>query len=288
MPLLGAHQSIAGGLHLAFDRIRKVQGEALQIFTANQRQWRAAPLKAEDVVLFREKWLQTGAMPIASHASYLINLATSQEEMASKSQAALIEELQRCQQLAIGFVVVHPGSHGGAGVEQGLAQVVRNLDQVLVCSGALESELKVLLETTAGQGTSLGSRFEELGWLLRQSSYPAHLGICVDTCHIFAAGYDLRSKEVYEQTFARLEHCVGCRHIHFFHLNDSKTECNSRVDRHQHIGEGAIGLEGFRLLLADPRFRHHPMTLETSKGDDLAEDIVNLKRLRELMQPLPA
>ena len=287
MPQLGAHQSIAGGLHLAFDRVRKIQGEALQIFTANQRQWRAAPLKEEEVALFQQKWLQSVTkMPVASHASYLINLATSQEEIAAKSVAALVEEIRRCHQLGIVFVVLHPGSHGGAGVEQGLIEVACNLDQALVQSGALESGLKVLLETTAGQGSSLGSRFEELGWLLAQSRYPAHLGICVDTCHIFAAGYDLRSKEVYEQTFARLERHVGCRHIHFFHLNDSKKDCGSRVDRHEHIGEGAIGLEGFRLLLDDPRFRHLPMTLETPKGDDLAEDLFNLNRLKALMRPL--
>lgn len=283
MPLLGAHQSIAGGLHLAFERISEVGGESLQIFTANQRQWRAVQLQTEDVRLFKERWRQSGKMPVASHASYLINLAASEPEKAVKSVAAFVEELQRCQQLGISFVVIHPGSHGGAGIEAGLAEVARNLDLALEHSGGLDANLKILLETTAGQGTSLGSRFEELGWLLGQSRYPEHLGVCVDTCHIFAAGYDLCSAAGYEQTFAQLEGHIGCRHIHFFHLNDSKKSCGSRVDRHEHIGEGHIGLEGFRCLLNDPRFRSHPMTLETDKGANLVEDIENLRRLRALI-----
>ena len=287
MPLLGAHQSIAGGLYLALDRIRQVGGESLQIFTANQRQWRTAPLKPEEVGLFQEKWLESGKMPIASHASYLINLGTSQAEMAAKSVAAFVEELQRCQQLGISLVVIHPGSHGGTGIEQGLAEVVCNLDLALEGSGILDSDLRVLLETTAGQGTSLGSRFEELGWLLQQSRYPAHLGICVDTCHVFAAGYGLSSLAEYQQTMDQLEQCIGCDRIHFFHLNDSKKGCGSRVDRHEHIGEGAIGIDGFQHLLTDPRFQHHAMTLETPKGADLAEDIANIKRLRLAMTKSP-
>ena len=283
MPLLGAHQSVAGGLHLAFDRIKQVGGASLQIFTANQRQWRSTPLQPEAIRLFQERWQENGMMPVASHASYLINLATSQAEMAAKSVGAFGEELARCQQLGIGFVVIHPGSHGGAGIEQGLTEVVRNLDLALERSGVLESGLIVLLETTAGQGTALGSRFEELGWLLQQSRYPAHLGVCVDTCHIFAAGYALSSPAEYQQTLEQLEHSIGCDRTHFFHLNDSKKECGSKVDRHEHIGEGKIGIEGFRNLLTDHRFQHHPMTLETPKGADLAEDIENLRRLRSVL-----
>jgi deoxyribonuclease-4 len=283
MPLLGAHQSVAGGLHLAFDRIRHVGGAALQIFTANQRQWRSAPLQPEEIRLFQEKWLENNMMPVAAHASYLINLAASQAEMAAKSVGAFAEELARCQQLGIGIIVIHPGSHGGAGIEQGLAEVVRNLDLALEHSGVLESDVIVLLETTAGQGTALGSRFEELGWLLQQSRYPAHLGVCVDTCHIFAAGYAFSSPAGYQQTMEQLEHCIGCDRIHFFHLNDSKKECGSRVDRHEHIGEGKIGIDGFQHLLTDPLFQHRPMTLETPKGADLAEDIENLRRLRSIL-----
>ncbi len=283
MPLLGAHQSISGGLHLAFDRISQVGGESLQIFTANQRQWRTAQPNAEDVRRFAERWRQSGEIPVASHASYLINLAASEPEKAMRSVAAFTEELERCLQLGIAFVVIHPGSHGGAGIDAGLSEVTRNLDMALERSRVPDSNLRVLLETTAGQGTSLGSRFEELGWLLAQSRYPEQVGVCVDTCHIFAAGYDLCSVTGYEQTFAQLEQHIGCNRIHFFHLNDSKKACGSRVDRHEHIGEGRIGLEGFRCLLNDPRFHNHPMTLETDKGADLAEDVENLRRLRALI-----
>ena len=283
MPLLGAHQSIAGGLHLAFDRIEQVGGESLQIFTANQRQWRSAPLQAEQIRQFQERWRQSGGMPVASHASYLINLAAADTEKAAKAVAAFGEELQRCLQLGIPFVVIHPGSHGGIGVEAGLARVVENLDRALEQVKAPDAAIKVLLETTAGQGTSLGSRFEELGWLLSRSRYPEHVGICLDTCHIFAAGYNLATAAGYAQTLAEFEAHIGCRHLHFFHLNDSLKSCGSRVDRHAHIGEGQMGLEGFRSLLNDPRFRHHPMTLETDKGLDLSEDVENLRRLRTLL-----
>ncbi len=283
MPLLGAHQSIAGGLHLAFARNREVGGESLQIFTANQRQWRVKNPDPEAIKLFRATWSEHGDLPVAAHASYLINLAASAPEAAEKSAAAFVDELHRCRLLGIRFVVIHPGSHGGAGVEAGLVQVVRQLDMALERAGVLDADCRILLETTAGQGTSLGSSFAELGWLLGQSRHPEHLGVCVDTCHLFAAGYDLRSEEGYGRTFAELEREIGCGHVHFFHLNDSKKGCGSRVDRHEHIGRGEIGLAGFRRLLADPRFRHLPMTLETPKGEDLAEDVENLRVLRSLM-----
>jgi deoxyribonuclease-4 len=283
MPLLGAHQSIAGGLHLAFARIAQVGGESLQIFTANQRQWKAKALTDEEIRLFQETWQKHGFMPVASHASYLINLAAQDPDKAEKSIAAFSEELIRCRQLGINLVVIHPGSHGGRGIEAGLQEVSRNLEQALVRSQALDSELKILLETTAGQGTSLGSRFEELGYLLKNTRYPQHLGICVDTCHIFAAGYDIRRPATYNQTMAALAKQIGLDQIHLFHLNDSQKDCGSRVDRHAHIGQGRIGLEGFRLLLNDARFSHLPMTLETDKGPDLHEDVINLTRLRALI-----
>lgn len=283
MPLLGAHQSIAGGLHLAFDRIDQVGGESLQIFTANQRRWNSPPLHADEVRLFRQRRQQSGDMPVASHASYLINLAASNPQKADKAVAAFVEELHRCQQLGIPYLVIHPGSHGGMGVDAGLEQVVVNLDAALERARLSAASPIVLLETTAGQGTSLGSRFEELGRIRDQSRFAEHLGVCFDTCHIFAAGYRLAAAEEYARTFAEFEAHVGCKHLHFFHLNDSLKPCGSRVDRHAHIGEGMIGLEGFRHLLNDPRFHDHPMTLETDKGADLAEDIENLRRLRALL-----
>jgi len=283
MPFLGAHESISGGLHLAFDRILQVGGEALQIFTRNQRQWKAAPLKDEEITAFKNAWDEAEAMPVASHASYLINLGSSTKEQAEKSVAAFAAELQRCAQLGIAQVVIHPGSHGGAGVEIGLANVVKNLDRVIELAGNDCAAVNILLETTAGQGTGLGAQFEELAEIIEQSSFPDRLGICVDTCHIFAAGYDIRTPETYGVTFAEFDRLIGLDRIRFFHLNDSKKELGSRVDRHEHIGQGRIGLEGFRCLLNDPRFAAHPMTLETPKGKDLAEDRQNLSTLRALL-----
>jgi len=282
MPLLGAHESIAGGLHLAFERILQVGGESLQLFTRNQRQWKAAPLRRDEIVAFTRAWQDAGNMPVASHASYLINLGSAKEEQAAKSVAAFVEELRRCAALGISYLVFHPGSHGGAGVETGLANVVKHLDLVMQQAGADAASVTILLETTAGQGTGLGARFEELAWIIEHAQSPECLGVCVDTCHIFAAGYDIRTPETYAATFAEFERCIGIDRIRFFHLNDSKKELGSRVDRHEHIGKGCIGLEGFRQLLHDSRFSNHPMTLETPKGKDLAEDRENLAVLRSL------
>ena len=280
MPLLGAHESVAGGLHLAFDRIKKVGGDSLQIFTRNQRQWRPAPLKPEEVDAFIEAHEKNGKMIVASHGSYLVNLATAKDDLLEKSVDAFVFELQRCDQLAIPYVVLHPGSHGGAGVEIGLERFVKGLDRAIETGGV---GVKVLLETTAGQGTGLGSSFEELAFVLQSSKYPELLGVCVDTCHIFAAGYELRTEEGYSATIIALEKAVGIDNVLFFHLNDSKKDLGSRVDRHEHIGKGAIGLSGFQNLLNDSRFKELPMTLETPKSENLVEDCENLRVLRSLL-----
>jgi deoxyribonuclease-4 len=283
MPLLGAHESVAGGLHLAFDRLRRAGGEALQIFTRNQRQWHPPPLTAEEAGLFQQAWKGIGALPVASHASYLINLASGKQELRDKSITAFAAEINRCARLAIPFVVIHPGSHGGDGVEAGLVRFAGALDLALMES---EPGVMILLETTAGQGTSLGSRFEELAGILARCRWPERLGVCVDTCHIFAAGYDIRTLPGYLQTMEEFDRLVGIETIRFFHLNDSKTPLASRVDRHEHIGQGAIGLRGFASLLNDPRFAGHPMIIETEKGDDLQEDRDNLAVLRGLIKGL--
>lgn len=282
MPYLGAHESTAGGLHLAFARIASVGGEALQIFTRNQRQWQALPLSGEEIASFRDRWEQSAGMPVASHASYLINLGSGNEEQAARSVRAFAEELRRCDLLGIPWVVIHPGSHGGDGVEAGMARVARNLDAAFTAAGD-KSTVKVLLETTAGQGTGLGSRFEELGWMISNSRFSGRLGVCLDTCHIFAGGYDIRTPAAYARTMAEFDRAVGLARLSFFHLNDARKELGSRVDRHEHIGQGRIGLEGFRLLLNDPRFAGQAMTLETPKGKDLAEDRENLRLLRSLL-----
>jgi deoxyribonuclease-4 len=282
MPFLGAHESTAGGLHLAFARIASVGGEALQIFTRNQRQWQAPPLTGEEITNFRAQKEKATGMPVASHASYLINLGSGDQEQAERSVRAFAEELQRCDLLGIPWVVIHPGSHGGDGVEAGMDRVARNLDAAFIAAGA-KSTVKVLLETTAGQGTGLGSRFEELGWMISNSHFSERLGVCLDTCHIFAGGYDIRSPAAYARTMAEFDRTVGLDRLFFVHLNDAKKDLGSRVDRHEHIGQGRIGLEGFRLLLNDPHFAGHAMTLETPKGKDLAEDRENLRLLRSLL-----
>lgn len=280
MVLLGAHESVAGGLHLAFSRIRQVGGEVVQIFTRNQRQWAASPLTAAEIALFHQAHRQSGDMIVVSHASYLVNLASGNTALREKSAVNLALELERCAALGIAFLVLHPGAHGGDGVEVGLKRLAGSLDLVL---GKSSGRVRILLETTAGQGTGLGGSFAELAFILDNSRYPELLGVCVDTCHIFAAGYDLRTPAGYAATLATLEETVGLEKVHLLHLNDSKTALGSRVDRHEHIGAGTIGLEGFRNLLRDHRWAGVPMILETPKGEALDEDRANLQILRSFL-----
>jgi deoxyribonuclease-4 len=280
MPLLGAHESVGGGLHLAFARIGQVGGEVLQIFTRNQRQWQPVEPVGPEIDLFRAAHEQSGMMPVFSHASYLVNLATAQKELQGKSITSLVLELRRCAALGVPTVVLHPGYHGGDGVEAGLDRFVANLDRVFTASN---TGVRILVETTAGQGTGLGRSFEELAFILDRSEYKQLLGVCIDTCHIFAAGYELRTAEGYEATIAALDRTVVLGKVQLVHLNDSKKELGSRVDRHEHIGKGAIGLAGFRNLLSDSRFAGLPMVIETPKGEDLAADRENLQTLRALI-----
>ena len=281
MPLLGAHMSIAGGLHLAFARIREVQGESLQIFLSNQRQWKTTPLTSEMVTEFRRQWEENNHLPVAAHDSYLINLSAPDPTTLEKSVAAFADELQRAAALGIPFLITHPGSHRGEGVEAGLERFVENMDRAITRSKT--STVMVLIENTAGQGTNLGSTFEEISFIISESQYADGLGVCFDTSHAFAAGYDIRTRVTYEDTLSKFDQIVGLERLKFFHINDSKRPFNSRVDRHEHIGEGEIGLAGFRLLLNDPRFRQHPMVLETPKGKELKEDKENLRVLRSLI-----
>jgi deoxyribonuclease IV len=281
MPFLGAHMSIAGGHALAFARLAQVGGQALQIFVKNQRQWQAPALPAAEIEQFRRRWRECGEPPMAAHDSYLINLAASRPEIAERSVLALADELERTSLLGISYLIMHPGSHGGTGLEAGLARFTANLDRALALA-PLAKQVTILIETTAGQGADLGSRFEEIAAMITASRYPERLGVCVDTCHIFAAGYDIRTPEVYAETFARFDQTIGLERLKFFHLNDARKDLGSRVDRHEHIGRGKIGLGGFRLLLNDPRFAGLPMVLETPKSKDLHEDAANLTILRGL------
>lgn len=281
MPHLGAHESVSGGLHQAFARIHSVGGKALQIFTRNQRQWNPADLSSGELDAFQAEWRNCREMEVVSHGSYLINLASGKPELQEKSIQAFVGELERCEQLGIEKVVLHPGSHGGAGVEEGVERFVYGLDSAIERA---RSESIVLVEATAGQGTGLGSSFGEIGAILAQSKHSGRLAVCIDTCHIFAAGYDITTPEAYEQTMADFDTQVGIGRISFFHLNDSKKELGSRVDRHAHIGEGHIGKTGFACLLNDPRFADHSMTLETPKDKDLEDDRKNLATLRALLK----
>jgi len=279
---LGSHMSIAGGLHMAFEHIRAVDGTALQIFTRNQRQWKIPPLSKYDIELFsiaREQW---GDYPIAAHDSYLINLASNKDEQIDRSLLSFSEELRRIEALSIPWLVTHPGSHLGDGVDVGIERYAANLDRAIESSGT--SQCMVLLETTAGQGTNLGSTFEELARIIELSAHPDRIGVCYDTCHTFAAGYDLRTPETYTATFDAFDRIIGLDRLKFFHVNDTKNEFNSHKDRHEHIGKGEIGLEGFRSLMQDPRFAEVPKTLETPKEKDLKDDVRNLKTLRSLAQ----
>ncbi|MGW8161065.1 MAG: deoxyribonuclease IV [Desulfobulbales bacterium] len=283
MPLLGAHMSVEGGLHKAFERINLVKGESLQIFSKNQRQWVAPPLADSEIGQFKEAWEKWGKGPVAVHDSYLINLANPDPKKSNRAVAAFAEEIVRAGLLDIPYLVMHPGSHVGSGIEAGLKQLTANLDRAFAKAAKAE-EVMVLLETTAGQGTGLGARFEELAYVINNSKYGDRLGVCFDTCHTFAAGYNISTKKGYNKTFSDFDAIIGLKRLRFFHLNDSKKGLGSRVDRHTHIGKGAIGMEGFRLLMSDPRFAKHPMVLETPKEKDLKEDIMNLSLLRTLIK----
>jgi deoxyribonuclease-4 len=279
MPL-GAHMSISGGLDKAVERGSSIGCETFQVFTKSNQQWRAKPLEAEDVARFQATRATAGIDPIFAHAAYLINLAAPDDDAWDKSLESFIVELGRCAALKLPFIVVHPGAHGGAGEDTGLSRITRALDE---CFTRHQDEpVTVLLETTAGQGSSVGYKFEHLAWIIEHCLYPERLGICFDTCHAFAAGYDLRTPESYERTIASLDRLVGLEHLKAIHLNDSLGDLGGHLDRHAHIGMGRLGLEAFRLLLNDPRLKHLPMVLETPKGPDMKEDVINLSTLRNL------
>jgi deoxyribonuclease-4 len=277
---LGAHESIAGDLYRAFERAQSVGCDALQIFVKSNRSWAAKPLTEEDIRQFKAQAAATGIHPVIGHTSYLLNLAAVDEELWRKSRDTLILELERCEALDLPGLVLHPGSHMGAGEEAGLARVAQALGEVHAATPGFRS--RILLETTAGQGTNLGYRFEHLAWLLENTPQGERLGVCLDTCHIFAAGYEIRTLEGYEATMAAFDRLVGLARLEAVHLNDCKGDLGSHLDRHENIGQGYIGLEGFRLVLNDPRLDGLPGLIETDKSPDLHEDAENLAVLRSL------
>jgi deoxyribonuclease-4 len=277
----GAHMSISGGLYKAFGHGERAGCDTIQIFSKNQQQWRSKPLTEDEIGRFQAEQTRTGMGPLVVHDSYLINLASPNDELWEKSIAAFGDELERCHALGIPYLVTHPGAHMGTGEQAGLARVSVALNRLF--AAGVGGDVLVLIETTAGQGSSLGHRFEHLAQLIQHSEHPQRLGVCVDTCHILAAGYDIRTPEAYAATFAEFDQLVGLGRIKCFHVNDSQKGLGSHVDRHAQIGEGEVGLEAFRALVNDPHFTELPLILETPKGEDLAEDITNLALLRGLI-----
>jgi deoxyribonuclease-4 len=279
--LLGAHQSIAGGVEKALARGQEVGCDTIQIFVKTPNRWVSKALAEENVAAFKEAVAETGIWPVFAHSLYLINLATPDNALWQKSLDALTDDLERCELLGLPGLVIHPGSHMGSGEEAGIARISSALDEVH--ARLLGYSVQVWLETTAGQGAHLGYTFTQLRAIINGVKEPARLGVCFDTAHAFAAGYELRTPEGYEATWTQFDETLGFDRLKALHLNDSKKELGSRVDRHDHIGKGLLGLEPFRLLLNDPRLCGLPMTLETDKGPDLAEDKENLAVLRSLI-----
>lgn len=282
MPLLGAHMSIAGGYYKAVEAAANCGMDVVQVFTKNNNQWRAKAISDGEAEQFATSLRELKIGRPLSHASYLINLASPDAGLWQKSVEGMVVELARAERLGIPYVVVHPGSHTTASEEEGIAAVARGLDAIHAARP--KSDVQVLLEITAGQGTNLGWKFEHLAAMLGQTKEAGRVGICFDTCHAFAAGYDLRDAKIAQEMWRQFDELLGLDRLKAIHLNDSKKELGSRVDRHEHIGHGKIGLEGFRHLLTDRRFRDVPMYLETPKDDCDGEpwDVVNLRTLREL------
>lgn len=276
-PLLGAHMSIAGGLPRAVDRAAEVDCAVLQIFVKNASQWRGRPLLDDEIEAFRVSRTKAGLTTVVGHDSYLINLASPDDALWERSQEALIDEIERCTALGLDHLVVHPGAHAGSGEACGIARIVEAVDRIHDRVGG--DATPIALETTAGQGTSIGHRFEHLRDILAEIRHPERVAICIDSCHVFAAGYDLRTPETWRQTLGEFETVVGLDRLRVLHVNDSKRELGSRVDRHQHIGEGEIGRTGFCFIMNEERLRGVPKILETPKGKDGEEDRRNLGEL---------
>ncbi|MCA9186585.1 MAG: deoxyribonuclease IV [Pirellulaceae bacterium] len=284
MSILGVHMSIAGGYYRAVERAREAGCDCVQVFTKNNNQWRAKLISDDESERFRKSLRELKISHPISHSSYLINIASPDKQLWRKSVDALLVELQRAGQLSIPYVVLHPGAYVDSSEAAGIRQVVKALNEVNKQRDK-KCDARCLLETTAGQGSCLGWRFEQLAEMLEGLKNPDDAGICLDTCHLFAAGYPLATEQEYRKTMRSLNRTVGIGQVKAVHLNDSKRELGSRVDRHEHIGRGCMGLEPFRRLLCDRRFRKVPMYLETPKGTEKNRDldVVNLKTLRGLI-----
>ena len=279
--LLGAHMSVAGGVSKAFERAQSIDCTCMQIFTRNQNQWQSKPLDGQEIARYQALAASTGIAPVVAHASYLINIASPDPALWAKSADALRVELERAGQLGILGVVFHPGSHMATSEAEGLDRIARGIDHVHAATAGLRT--LTLLENTAGQGSHLGYHFEHLARIRAAVDDPDRIGVCFDTCHALTAGYEFRDRDRYARMWDEFDQIVGLARLKVFHLNDSKKDLGSRVDRHTHIGEGFLGIEPFRLIMNDARFMAVPKVLETPKEEDMADDVINLNRLRSLL-----
>jgi deoxyribonuclease-4 len=281
-PLLGAHESIAGGIHRAVERADSIGATALQVFTKNSNRWEAAPLTPEDAENYKTALSKSNVRSVISHDSYLINLCATDPAILEKSRRAMADEIRRCATLGIGMLNFHPGAHMGAGEDAGIRLIAGSLD--VVHAETRDCGVLSVVETTAGQGSALGRTFEQIAAIIAAVNDPGRMAVCIDTCHIFAAGYDIRDPESYSRVMGDFGDIVGFDRLRAIHVNDSKGPLGSRLDRHAHIGEGQIGREGFRNIMNDQRLKDVPKILETPKGDDLAEDRVNMAALKKLIR----
>lgn len=275
-PLVGAHISTAGGIHLAVERALEIGATTMQVFTKNNKQWHATPLNPEEVTLFKKAVKENDLEGITAHAGYLINIGSSNPEVEEKSIKSLTLELARCNTLSIPYLVLHPGSHTGAGDEAGMHKIAKNLDAILATS---TGPTKILLETMAGQGTNLGSTFEQIKKIMSMVAHHSKLGVCLDTCHVFAAGYQLATKKDYEIMMQQFDDIVGIEDLLAIHVNDSKFGCGAKKDRHEELGKGQIPLEIFKCLMQDSTLASVPKILETPTPELYAQEITMLKKM---------
>ena len=278
----GAHMSVSGGICKALERGASVGCEVVQIFVKNNMQWFGRPHPPADIAQFKREEARLRFAAVFGHTGYLINLGAGPSGNRVKSLQSLVQEITFAEALGLPFLVLHPGAHLGAGETAGLRQIVAGLDEVL--RATKDAKVRIALENTAGQGSCLGNQIEHLAAIYDGVAIPARLGLCIDTAHLFAAGYDIRTGTGWDKTMRRIDKLIGRKEILAFHLNDSKTDLGSRVDRHEDIGKGKIGLEGFRHVVNDARFKNSPGCLETYKSDDLHEDAANLAVLRSLVK----
>ena len=280
--LLGAHMPIGGGLEKAIERGQSIGCTTIQLFTKSNRQWHAKPLTKEDVQLFRTTAKESAIYPIVAHATYLINIASPDKKIEHQSVQALAKELDRCQELGIHYLVLHPGSYVKGTPEEGIERIIANLNEIFE---KVPGDTVISLETMAGQGSALCSTFEQIATILQGVHHKKRIGVCLDTCHAFVAGYDLRTPKAYEQTWKHFDEMIGLEKLNVIHVNDSKKGLNSRVDRHEHIGKGELGLEAFELLFNDKRFFDIPKILETPKATEepFTEDKMNMQTIYKLL-----